>query len=102
MKGKEMNKMIKMTPETMRQRAGEYSTQASNLDSIIKKMDKLLTQLQTEWEGQAADGFAAKFAELKPGFTKARDLITDISTALKTSAEKLEQTDKEIGSSWRK
>ena len=102
MKGKEMNKMIKMTPETMRQRAGEYSTQASNLDSIIKKMDKLLTQLQTEWEGQAAEGFAAKCAELKPGFTKARDLITDISTALKTSADKLEQTDKEIGSSWRK
>lgn len=93
--------MIKMTPDTMRQRAGEYSTQASNLDSIITKMDGLLQQLRDEWEGQAADGFASRFAELRPGFTKARDLINEISTALKSSAQRMEDTDKEIGNSWR-
>ena len=37
-----MSGQIRMTPETMRQRAGEYTTQANNLDSIIRKMDSLL------------------------------------------------------------
>lgn len=49
-----MSGQIRMTPETMRQRAGEYTTQANNLDSIIRKMDSLLKQLQSEWEGDSS------------------------------------------------
>ena len=63
---------IRMTPETMRQRAGEYTTQANNLQSIITKMDALLRQLQSEWEGNASEAYAAKFAELRPGFVRAK------------------------------
>ena len=37
-----MASQIRMTPEKMRQRAGEYTTQANNLNSIITKMDGLL------------------------------------------------------------
>lgn len=93
--------MIKMTPEMMRQRAAEYTTQSENLDGIITKMDGLLKQLQSEWEGNAAEGFAIKFSELRPGFIKARDLINDIATELKNSANKFEQVDNEAGNSWR-
>ncbi len=93
--------MIKMTPESMRQRAGEYANQANNLESIIQKMDSLLSQLREEWEGQAAEGFATKFAELKPSFVQAKNLIDEISRALTSSANRLEETDQEIGNSWR-
>lgn len=92
---------IRMTPETMRTRAGEYTTQANNLDSIINKMDNLLKQLQSEWEGEASRGFAARFTELRPGFVKAKELIDEISAALKSSANTVEQTDRQIGSAWR-
>lgn len=93
---------IRMTPETMRQRAGEYTTQANNLQSIITKMDALLKQLQSEWEGNASEAYAAKFAELRPGFVKAKELIDEISTALKNTAEIVSQTDQNIANQFRK
>ena len=42
---------IRMTPDTMRERAGEYRTEADNVQSVIDKMDRLLETLLTEWEG---------------------------------------------------
>ena len=33
---------IRMTPDTMRERAGEYRTEADNVQSVIDKMDRLL------------------------------------------------------------
>ena len=41
---------IRMTPDTMRERAGEYRTEAENVQSVIDKMDRLLDTLLTEWE----------------------------------------------------
>ena len=61
---------IRMTPDTMRGRAGEYRTEADNVQSVIDKMDRLLETLLTEWEGSASEAYANKFAELRPLFVK--------------------------------
>ena len=61
---------IRMTPDTMRERAGEYRTEADNVQSVIDKMDRLLETLLTEWEGSASEAYANKFAELRPLFVK--------------------------------
>lgn len=96
-----MASQIRMTPEKMRSRAGEYTTQANNLQSIITKMDTLLKNLQGEWEGSASEAYAARFAELRPGFVKAKDLIDEISAALKSTAQIVEETDNSIASQFR-
>lgn len=87
---------IRMTPDTMRTRAGEYSAEAEKLQGIIGKMDSLLKNLQSEWEGDASQAYAARFTELRPGFIKAKELIDEISTALKSTAKIVEETDKSI------
>ena len=46
---------IRMTPESMRARAAEYSAEGEKLQEIINKMDTLLSQLQSEWEGSASN-----------------------------------------------
>lgn len=97
-----MSGQIRMTPETMRQRAREYTTQANNLDSIIRKMDSLLKQLQSEWEGDSSRAYAEKFAQLRPGFTKAKELIDEISSALTKTAQIVESTDRDIANQFRK
>lgn len=97
-----MANQIRMTPEMMRTRAGQYTAQANNLQEIITVMDRLLTQLQSEWEGDASRAYAAKFAELRHGFVKAKDLIDEISAALKSTANIVEQTDKNIAGQFRK
>lgn len=91
-----MANQIRMTPDTMRQRAHQYTDQANQLQQIISTMDRLLTQLQSEWEGDASRAYAQKFNELRPGFTKAKELIDQISTALKDSARIVEETDRSI------
>lgn len=91
-----MANQIRMTPETMRMRANEYTQQANNLQQIITKMDTLLKQLQAEWEGDASRAYADRFTQLRPGFVKAKDLVDEISAALKKTAQIVEETDKNI------
>lgn len=91
-----MANQIRMTPETMRTRANEYTQQANNLQQIITKMDSLLKQLQSEWEGDASRAYAERFTQLRPGFVKAKDLVDEISAALKKTAQIVEETDRNI------
>ena len=79
---------IRMTPDTMRERAGEYRTEADNVQSVIDKMDRLLETLLTEWEGSAS--------EVRPSFVKGKELIDDIAMALDKTAEAVESTDTQI------
>ena len=87
---------IRMTPGTMRGRAGEYRTEAENVQNVIDKMDRLLDTLLTEWEGAASEAYANKFAELRPSFVKGKELIDDIAMALDKTAEAVESTDTQI------
>jgi WXG100 family type VII secretion target len=96
-----MANQIRMTPETMRQRANEYRKEAQTVEEVINRMDKLLTQLKDEWEGAASQAYAQKFSELRPGFVKAKDLINDIAAALDKTAQIVEQTDADIASQFR-
>lgn len=89
---------IRMTPDTMRTRAGEYRTEAENVQGVIEKMDSLLDTLLTEWEGAASEAYANKFNELRPSFVAAKDLIDDIAVALEKTAEAVESTDSQIAS----
>lgn len=92
---------IRMTPDTMRARAGEYRTESSNLEGVIRKMDSLLETLLTEWEGAASEAYNDKFTELRPSFVQAKQLIDDIATALDKTAESVEATDSAIASQFR-
>lgn len=87
---------IRMTPETMRTRAGEYRTQSQNVEEVISKMDQLLQTLLTEWEGAASEAYSTKFEELRPSFVAAKDLIDDIAVALDKTADAVESTDSQI------
>ena len=89
---------IRMTPDTMRTRAGEYRTESENVQGVIEKMDSLLETLLTEWEGAASEAYANKFNELRPSFVAAKELIDDIATALDKTAEAVESTDSQIAS----
>ena len=89
---------ISMSPEQMRRRAGEYTQQANNLQSIINKMDNLLRALQEEWKGRASEAYAVRFNELRPGFVSAKELIDNIAKALDDTARITEETDNAIAS----
>jgi WXG100 family type VII secretion target len=92
---------IRITPEQMRGRANEYRTEAEKVNEVIARMDSLLSALQGEWEGEASQSYASRYAELKPGFMKAEELIREIATALDATARIVEETDASIASQFR-
>ena len=93
-----MASQIRITPDQMRARAGEYRNEAETVNGVISKMDTLLSNLQSEWEGAASESYAARYLELKPGFQKAEQLIREIAKALDSTANIVEETDNDIAS----
>lgn len=97
-----MNDQIRISPDQMRERANQYREEAGTVNGVIKKMDSLLQQLQSEWEGKSSESYATRYQELKPGFTKAEDLINEIATSLDSTAKILEETDFNIANQYSK
>ena len=86
---------IKMTPEEVRESAKQYRQQAEVVDGVITKMDTLLAQLQSQWEGSGSQSYAARYADLKPSFTRAVELINEVAAALDGAANAIERGDME-------
>ena len=87
---------IRMTPDSMRSRAGEVTTQGQSFQEVIQRMRGIIGELQTEWEGQASRQFAAQFESLQPSFNSMQRLFEDLSMQLKKTADAVEQMDSEI------
>ena len=96
-----MASQIRMSPDTMRERAKQYETQGGTVNTVITDLDNLLTALQSEWEGAASESYGTRYSELRPSFVKAEQLITEISSALKSSAQIVEQADADIAGKFR-
>ena len=45
---------IRLTPDQMRQRSGEVRTQGETFGGVIDRMQSIINELRTEWEGQAS------------------------------------------------
>ena len=92
---------IRIRPDQMRDRAMQYRMEAESMHGIISKLDFLLAQLQSEWEGDSSEAFAYRYEMLKPGFEKGAELIEEIADALLSTADLVEQTDAEISNQFR-
>lgn len=93
---------IRMTPETMRQRASTTDKQAEAVQGVMNAMDNLLKQLQSEWEGESVKGYADRYNKIKPSFRNAKDLLDEIAHNLRATAQIVEETDRNIASQFRK
>ena len=96
-----MANQIRITPDQMRERAKQYRAEADIVNGVINKMDSLLQQLQSEWEGAASESYAVRYQELKPGFMKAEELIREIAATLDSTAKIGEETDTSIANQFR-
>ena len=68
----------------------------------IRIMDRLLGQLQEEWEGEASRSYADRYtSELKPGFQKAQEMVNEIAQALDRTAQEMQDMDQRIASGFR-
>ena len=93
---------IRMTPETMRARAGQTDKQAEAVQNVMTAMDRLLATLKSEWEGEAVKGYEDRYNKIKPSFKNAKDLLDEKAHNLRATAQIVEDTDKNIAAQYRK
>ena len=84
---------IRVDPGLLRERASNFRQQGQAVEDVLSRMDSLLSQLKGEWEGHASNTFEARFQEIRPGFVKAVELISEIAQALDTHANNFEGAD---------
>ena len=93
---------IRISPDQIRGRAGEFRNDAAVVGDSISAMDRLLGQLQEEWEGEASRSYAQRYqSELRPSFQKAQEMIDEIATALDRTAQEMQEMDQRIASGFR-
>ncbi len=93
---------IRISPDQMRSRAGEFRNEAAAVGDSISTMDRLLGQLQDEWEGEASRSYANRYqSELRPSFQKAQEMINEIAAALDKTAQEMQDMDQRIASGFR-
>ncbi|HIS47922.1 MAG TPA: WXG100 family type VII secretion target [Candidatus Scybalocola faecigallinarum] len=90
-----------MTPEEVRQIAKRFDDEGENVSGIIDKMVSMCDELASVWEGDSVEAYQEKFEELKPGFQATAELIHQIASALKDTANAYEDTDKSQASKFR-
>ena len=93
-----MASQIRISPDQMRERANSYQTESGNVSEMIGRLDSLLLG---EWEGSASEAYRERYESLRPAFTQAEELLAEISKALNTTAQNMENVDESIASGFR-
>ena len=91
-----MASQIRISPDQMRERANSYQTESGNVSEMIGRLDSLLQSLLGEWEGSASEAYRERYESLRPAFTQAEELLAEISKALNTTAQNMENVDESI------
>lgn len=91
-----MSGNIRLNPEELEDFAKRYGIESSNVQTVLDKLDTLISQLGDAWEGGASQAFSDQYVELRPSFVNMVNLLEDIQRQLASSADTLRQTDANI------
>jgi len=82
----------------MERRAGDVNVQRGNFNEVKGRMDNIINQLRSEWEGKASESFYQQFQDLKPFFERMDLLFEELNGQLMGTARIMRQTDADIAS----
>ena len=64
---------IKLTPDTLREKAGELNVCMEDQRKVISDVASLINNLVSDWQGKAQEAFIAAFEDVKPIYDKFAD-----------------------------
>lgn len=92
---------IRTTPEELRARSTEYKQKAEEISSVISGLDSLISRLQDEFEGAAAQAFQQQYQDIRPHFVKGQEMTETLSQQTAQMAQNFEELDQQMASSLR-
>ncbi len=90
-----MEAMLKVTPEKLMEAAGGFADTEKNIRTITQEMISIVDALKPVWQGEAATGFANKFASLSDDMEKLYAMIRKHSEDLTEMAREYKQAEEE-------
>jgi WXG100 family type VII secretion target len=89
---------IGVNADVLRSRSQEIKGDSSDLGELTSRITNRVNALESDWQGAAAESFIQQWADLKPSFDKAQQLLDDIGTQLDQAATAFEQFDSDMAS----
>lgn len=86
--------------EEVRDYAGKFNTESQNLKDSVTRMYQYVDSLEQTWNGAEASAFRSRLDSLKKNFEQTYEVIGEISTKLKSSADDQEQRENERAQKW--
>ncbi|SEO94712.1 WXG100 family type VII secretion target [Amphibacillus marinus] len=87
---------IRMTPDELKSRAKTYGSGSSQINDVLRQLQRLQNQLRGEWEGRAFERFDSQFQELVPKVQNFSQLLVDIQTQLQKTAQAVQEQDQAL------
>jgi len=91
-----MANQISVSPAELRTRGTKFISGGQNIDSIIKSLNNEANALQSIWKGDAQKKFDVKYKELSPKMKEFVQLVDSIGKQLKSVADAMEKSDRDI------
>lgn len=89
---------IMMTPEQMHQYAAQYHSGSENIDSTLRSLQSLQSQIEADWKGSGFQRFDEEFHQLVPQIQQFVRLLDEINQKLNQAADSMQSTDQQIAS----
>ncbi|MBL1230565.1 WXG100 family type VII secretion target [Enterococcus sp. BWB1-3] len=76
--------------------SGVYGTKAEEIRGILDHLTSAHRETMNEWRGEAAQQFDGQFIELTPKVQQFSELLDEIDSRLKKTANVYEETDRQL------
>ena len=90
-----MNTVLKVTPEKLIETAADFEATENSIRNLTQEMISIVDGFKPIWQGEAATGFANKFASLTDDMEKLYALIRKHADELTEMAHEYEQAEAE-------
>jgi WXG100 family type VII secretion target len=93
-----MSGIIRVTPAELATMSTRYNSESSQVGEQIVRLDNMIGDLESMWEGEASRAFSDQYKSLRPSFVQMQQLLEEISTQLNNTGKALEDADNQIAS----
>lgn len=93
-----MDAMLKVTPEKLIETAGQFQNTEANIRNLTQEMLSVVESLKPIWQGEAATGFANRFAALSEDMNRLYTMIRKHADDLTEIAAEYSRAEEESSS----
>ncbi|ASV67178.1 MULTISPECIES: WXG100 family type VII secretion target [Cytobacillus] len=93
-----MSGIIRVTPAELEAMSARYNNESSQVEDQLSRLDRMIDELQSMWEGESSRAFADQYVALRPSIVDMQRLLTEVSVQLKNTGHALADADSQIAS----